>query len=151
MYFCKVNLTYIYYIMKLKILRIMAIITGLIGTTLINRFLEGGALFMSLILICLLISIYFIVISTLNIKTNNDISKKMLKHINDSGILAMILGFLGAFLGLLSAFDILEATGQAAPSIIAGGLKIALLSPIFGLFTFSISRLAILLLRVIQK
>ena len=132
-------------------LRIMAIITGLIGTTLINRFLEGGALFMSLILICLLISIYFIVKSTLNIKTNNDISKKMLKHINDSGILAMILGFLGAFLGLLSAFDILEATGQAAPSIIAGGLKIALLSPIFGLFTFSISRLAILLLRVIQK
>lgn len=106
---------------------------------------------MSLILICLLISIYFIVKSTLNIKTNNDISKKMLKHINDSGILAMILGFLGAFLGLLSAFDILEATGQAAPSIIAGGLKIALLSPIFGLFTFSISRLAILLLRVIQK
>ena len=137
--------------MKLKILRIMAIITGLIGTTLINRFLEGGALFMSLILICLLISIYFIVISTLNIKTNNDISKKMLKHINDSGILAMILGFLGAFLGLLSAFDIIEATGQAAPSIIAGGLKIALLSPIFGLFTFAISRLAILLLRVIQK
>ena len=137
--------------MKLKILRIMAIITGLIGTTLINRFLEGGALFMSLIVICLLITIYFIVKSTLNIKTNNDISKKMLKHINDSGILAMILGFLGAFLGLLSAFDILEATGQAAPSIIAGGLKIALLSPIFGLFTFSISRLAILLLRVIQK
>ena len=62
--------------MKLKILRIMAIITGLIGTTLINRFMEGGALFMSLILICLLISIYFIVKSTLNIKTNNDISKK---------------------------------------------------------------------------
>ena len=137
--------------MKLKILRIMAIITGIIGTTLINRFMEGGALFMSLILICLLISIYFIVKSTLNIKTNNDISKKMLKHINDSGILAMILGFLGAFLGLLSAFDILEATGQAAPSIIAGGLKIALLSPIFGLFTFAISRLAILFLRVIQK
>jgi len=137
--------------MKLKILRIMAIITGLIGTTLINRFMEGGALFMSLILICLLISIYFIIKSTLNIKTNNDISKKMLKHINDSGILAMILGFLGAFLGLLSAFDILEATGQAAPSIIAGGLKIALLSPIFGLFTFAISRLAILFLRIIQK
>ena len=40
--------------MKLKILRIMAIITGLIGTTLINRFMEGGAFFMSLVLICLL-------------------------------------------------------------------------------------------------
>ena len=90
--------------MKLKILRIMAIITGLIGTTLINRFLEGGALFMSLILICLLISIYFIVKSTLNIKTNNDISKKMLKHINDSGILAMILGFFGSIFRLIISF-----------------------------------------------
>ena len=56
--------------MKLKILRIMAIITGLIGTTLFNRFMEGGALFMSLVLICLLISFYFTVKSVFNIKTN---------------------------------------------------------------------------------
>ena len=54
--------------MKLKILRIMAIITGLIGTTLFNRFMEGGALFMSLVLICLIISFYFTVKSIFNIK-----------------------------------------------------------------------------------
>ena len=137
--------------MKLKTLRIMAIITGILGTTLFNRFLEGGALFMSLILICLLISIYFIVKSILNIKTNNDVSIKMLKHINDSGTLALGLGFLSAFLGLISAFDVLEATGEAAPSIIAGGLKVALLSPVFGLFTFVISRIGMLLLRLLQK
>ena len=33
--------------MKLKTFRIMAIVTGLVGTTLLNRFLEGGALFMN--------------------------------------------------------------------------------------------------------
>ncbi len=137
--------------MKLKILRIMAIITGLIGTTLFNRFMEGGALFMSLILICLLISIYFTVKSILNIKTNIEISKKMLKHISDSGTLGLALGVMGAFIGLITAFDVLEATGEAAPSIIAGGLKVALLSPLFGLFTFSVSKLAILILRIIQK
>ena len=137
--------------MKLKTFRIMAIIIGVIGTTLFNRFIEGGALFMSLILICLLISVYFIFKSIKNIKTNNDVSIKMLKHINDSGILALTLGFLGAFLGLIAAFDVLEATGQAAPHIIAGGLKVALLSPLFGLFTFVISRIAILCLRIIQK
>ena len=137
--------------MKLKILRIMAIITGLIGTTLFNRFLEGGALFMSLVLICLLISIYFIVKSLLNIKTNIEISKKMLKHISDSGTLGLALGVTGAFIGLITAFDVLEATGEANPSIIAGGLKVALLSPLFGLFTFSVSKLAILILRIIQK
>jgi hypothetical protein len=137
--------------MKLKILRIMAIITGLIGTTLFNRFMEGGALFMSLILICLLISIYFLVKSILNIKTNIEISKKMLKHINDSGTLGLALGIMGSFIGLVTAFDVIEATGAAKPSILAGGLKVALLSTLFGLFTFSISKLAILILRIIQK
>ena len=150
MYICKVSLTQITK-MKLKILRIMAIITGLIGTTLINRFMEGGALFMSLVLICLLISIYFTVKSLLNIKTNIEISKKMLKHISDSGTLGLALGVMGAFIGLITAFDVLEATGEADPSIIAGGLKVALLSPLFGLFTFSVSKLAILILRIIQK
>lgn len=137
--------------MKIKILRIMAIITGILGTTLFNRFLEGGALFMSLILFCLLISIYFTAKSVLNIKNNIDISIKMLKHINDAAVLALALGFMSAFIGLISAFDVLEANGDANPTIIAGGLKIALLSPLFGLFTFSVSKLAILILRVIQK
>ena len=129
----------------------MAIITGLIGTTLFNRFMEGGAFFMSLILICLLISIYFTAKSFLNIKSNVEISKKMLKHISDSGTLGLALGVMGAFLGLITAFDVLEATGEAQPGIIAGGLKVALLSPLFGLLTFSLSKLAILILRIIQK
>ena len=114
--------------MKLKILRIMAMIIGLIGTTLFNRFLEGGALFMSLILICLLLSIYFMVITSLTINTNKETSNRMLKHIGDSGTLGLALGILGALIGLVTAFDVIEATGGVAPAIIAGGLKVALLS-----------------------
>jgi hypothetical protein len=137
--------------MKLKILRLMAIITGLIGTTLFNRFLEGGALFMSLILICLLTSIFFTVKSLMNLKKNVEISKKMIKHINDSGSLGLGLGVMGSFIGLITAFDAIEATGGAEPSILAGGLKVALLSTLFGLFTYSISKLSVLVLRIIQK
>ena len=137
--------------MKLKILRIMAIITGLIGTTLFNRFLEGGALFMSLILICLLTSIFFTVKSLMNLKKNVEISKKMINHINDSGSLGLGLGVMGSFIGLITAFDAIEATGGAEPSILAGGLKVALLSTLFGLFTYSISKLSVLILRIIQK
>ena len=58
---------------------------------------------------------------------------------------------MSAFLGLITAFDALEASGAAEPAIIAGGLKVALLSPLFGLFTFSVSKLATLTLRIIQK
>jgi len=137
--------------MKLKIFRIMAIIVGIIGTSLINRFMEGGALFMSLILICLLILIYFTIKSILTLKTNKEISKKMLKHISDSGSLGLALGVMGSFIGLITAFDALEATGAAEPSVIAGGLKVALLSTLFGLFTYTVSKLSILILRIVQK
>ena len=129
----------------------MTIITTILGITLFDRFLEGGALFMSLILICLLMSIFFTVKSILKIKTDKEVSKKILKHISDSGTLGLALGVMAAFLGLISAFDVLEASGAAEPAIIAGGLKVALLSPLFGLFTFSVSKLAILILRIIQK
>jgi len=129
----------------------MTIITAILGITLFDRFLEGGSLFMSLILICLLMSIFFTVKSILKIKTDKEVSKKILKHISDSGTLGLALGVMGAFLGLISAFDVLEASGAAEPAIIAGGLKVALLSPLFGLFTFSVSKLAILILRIIQK
>lgn len=129
----------------------MTLIKTIFEITLFDRFLEGGALFMSLILICLLISIFFTVKSILKIKTDKEASKKILKHISDSGTLGLAFGVMGAFIGLVSAFDVLEATGAAEPSIIAGGLKVALLSPLFGLFTFSVSKLAILILRVIQK
>ena len=129
----------------------MTIITTILGITLFDRFLEGGSLFMSLILICLLMSIFFTVKSILKIKTDKEVSKKILKHISDSGTLGLALGVMGAFLGLISAFDVLEASGAAEPAIIAGGLKVALLSPLFGLFTFLVSKLAILILRIIQK
>jgi len=137
--------------MKLKTLRIMAIITGILGTTLLNRFLEGGALFMSLILICLLLSIYFMARGFLSVKTNPVLSNKMLALINDSGILGLALGFFSAFLGLITGFDAIEASGNAEPAILAGGIKVALLSPLFGLFTFVVSRVGMLLLRLLQK
>ena len=129
----------------------MTTISAILELTLLDRFLEGGALFMSLILICLLMSIFFTVKSILKIKTDKEVSKKILKHISDSGALGLALGVMGAFLGLISAFDVLEASGAAEPAIIAGGLKVALLSPLFGLLTFSFSKLAILILRIIQK
>lgn len=129
----------------------MILIKTIFEITLFDRFLQGGALFMSLILICLLMSIFFTVKSILKINTYKETSKKILKHISDSGTLGLALGVMGAFMGLVSAFDVLEASGAAEPSIIAGGLKVALLSPLFGLFTFSVSKLAILILRIIQK
>ena len=47
--------------------------------------------------------------------------------------LAPMLGFMGTVIGMISAFDKIEAAGDMNPSLVAGGIKIALLTTVFGL------------------
>lgn len=47
--------------------------------------------------------------------------------------LAPMLGFLGTVVGMIEAFDAIEAAGDISPSLVAGGIKVALLTTVFGL------------------
>lgn len=47
--------------------------------------------------------------------------------------LAPMLGFMGTVIGMIFAFDTIEAAGDISPSIVAGGIKIALLTTVAGL------------------
>ena len=47
--------------------------------------------------------------------------------------LAPMLGFMGTVIGMIGAFDAIEAAGDISPSLVAGGIKIALLTTVFGL------------------
>ncbi|MCH2045772.1 MAG: MotA/TolQ/ExbB proton channel family protein [Saprospiraceae bacterium] len=49
--------------------------------------------------------------------------------------LAPMLGFMGTVLGMIEAFDKIEKAGDIRPSDVAGGIKIALLTTVFGLIT----------------
>lgn len=122
-----------------------------VSNPLVDRFNEGGVFFMSLILICFLFSVFFIVKGIISNKTNNALSKKMLKLGIDSSLLGLVIGFFASVIGLITAFDTIEAMGDADPAVFAGGLKVSLLTAVFGLFTFVISRLGILILRWLQK
>jgi len=46
---------------------------------------------------------------------------------------APMLGFLGTVIGMVQAFDAIEAAGDISPTIVAGGIKVALLTTVFGL------------------
>jgi len=91
----------------------------------IDLFLQGGVLTMS-ILTFLLISVVIA------------FSKKQ-ELVKSLGILAFIIGLLSALLGLYSAFNVIEQVGNVAPSILAGGIKIAFLNLIYGLIIYMIS------------
>ena len=46
---------------------------------------------------------------------------------------APMLGFMGTVIGMISAFDNIEAVGDISPAVVAGGIKMALLTTVFGL------------------
>ncbi len=161
-----------------------------------KRFIEGGAGFMGIVLLCLILGLAIAIerIIFLNLSTSN--TKKLTQNVEDAlasggvdaakeicrdtkgpvasifyqgldrvdegleqvekavvsygGVqmgqleknvswialfiaLAPMLGFMGTVIGMISAFDKIEAAGDMNPSLVAGGIKIALLTTVFGL------------------
>ncbi len=47
--------------------------------------------------------------------------------------LAPMLGFMGTVIGMIGAFDAIEAAGDISPSLVAGGIKVALITTVSGL------------------
>jgi biopolymer transport protein ExbB len=55
--------------------------------------------------------------------------------------LAPMLGFMGTVIGMIDAFDAIEAAGDISPSLVAGGIKVALLTTVGGLIVAVILQL----------
>ena len=47
--------------------------------------------------------------------------------------MAPSLGFLGTVIGMVMAFDNIQRAGDISPTVVAGGMKVALITTIFGL------------------
>ncbi len=55
--------------------------------------------------------------------------------------MAPSLGFLGTVIGMVMAFDQIEGAGDISPTIVAAGMKVALITTIFGIITALILQL----------
>ncbi len=167
-----------------------------ITTQLKTRFIEGGAVFMCIVLLCLILGLALTIerIVYLNLSTTN--TKKLLANIesalasggvdaakevcrntrgpvasifyqgldrSEEGIemveksvvayggvqmglmekgmswiglfiaLAPMLGFMGTVIGMIDAFDAIAKAGTISATVVAGGIKVALLTTVFGL------------------
>ena len=47
--------------------------------------------------------------------------------------LSPMLGFMGTVVGMIAAFDAIQAAGDISPTLVAGGIKVALLTTLLGL------------------
>ena len=163
---------------------------------LLEKFIEGGAGFMSTVLFCLIFGLAFCIERIISLSLASTNSNKLLNDVDESlaqgnieeaknkckanrspiasimleglerhkdGIdlveksvlaygsvemgrlekgltwislaigLAPMLGFMGTVIGMIGAFDSIEAAGDISATIVAGNIKVALLTTVFGL------------------
>ena len=161
-----------------------------------TKFIEGGAGFMSLIIICLIIGLALAIERILYLTFSKSNTKKLLANVEkaleeggveaakdvcrntrgpvasifyqgllryDQGVdvvektvvsygsvqmsemenglswislfiaIAPSLGFLGTVIGMINAFDAIQAAGDISPNVVAGGMKVALITTVGGL------------------
>ena len=68
-------------------------------------------------------------------------TKSRLKHVKTIGSFALVTGILGQLIGLYGAFEAIEAAGDVSPGLLAGGLKVSMITNIYGILIFLISLL----------
>ena len=106
-------------------------------------FLEGGTLFMSILTILLVILVAVVVYFAITIANGKASDKPnfrhQLKYVRSIGLFIMVTGILGQLIGLFSAFNAIEAVQDISPSILAGGLKISMITSLTGIFIYLIS------------
>ena len=123
----------------------------IIANPFVDRFVEGGPFFMSLILICFILSVYFLIKGFSTLNKNTAKSNTMRNLAADASLLGLVIGFLGSIIGMISAFDAIEGFDQMNSAIIAGGLKVSFLTTVFGTLTFILVRIGIIILKMRQK
>ena len=116
-------------------------------TELIGKFNDGGPIFTYPILILLLVIIALFLKEI--IKTGD--TNKTILLIKNIGWFAVAWGFMGRTFGLIKAFDLVAAHGELTPRLLADGLKMALVDPLFGIFAFLVARALVIFLIALQK
>jgi hypothetical protein len=114
--------------------------------------MTGGPPFMFPLALLFLTNIGLILFSTFTLIQKKVLPTKYLEAIKLIGILAAVFGSLGTMVGLMEAFDALEGMKEMLPfQVIMGGMKVAIITVIYGLFIFCVSMLAYIILKLTAK
>lgn len=105
-----------------------------------DLFYSGGPLFMSILTVLLIALIAVGILSFVQSQkaTPGTLSPALVKEI---GILALVVGVSGQFIGLYSAFSLIEQAGTVSQSVLMSGLKISSITTIYGLLICAIGYL----------
>ena len=106
-------------------------------------FYMGGPLFMGILTALLAVLLAVAVYYTASIASGNAVGKQNFRHqltyLKSIGLFTMITGILGQLIGLMSAFKAIERVGDISPPIVVGGLKISMITTLYGILIYLFS------------
>ena len=76
-----------------------------------------------------------------NSSGSDDRINQRLALIKSVGLFGLVFGVLGQLIGLYSAFVRIQAMGNVSPAILAGGIKVSMITTIYGVIIFLIAYL----------
>lgn len=106
-------------------------------------FIMGGTLFMSILTILLVIivavSVYYAVLIASGKSRERENFAHQLKYVRSIGLFTLVTGILGQMIGLFMAFTAIEAAQDISPALLAGGLKVSMITTLTGMVIYLIS------------
>lgn len=106
---------------------------------LVQLFMEGGIQFMSLVSLLGLAMIFFMVRSYIQVFVKNSTNVRGINYILMFGSLSFIIGLLGQAVGMIAAFEAIYQAKDISPGLIAGGIRVSMIAPVYGMLIFIIS------------
>jgi hypothetical protein len=114
--------------------------------------IEGGPFYMFPLTLLFLINIGIFVYVLIAVNQKKAFNTKWLEAIKQIGGLAAAWGTYSTIIGLFYAFDALEASKDIIPfQVIMGGLKVAVITVLWGLIIFCLSLLAYIILKLASR
>lgn len=115
-------------------------------------YISGGVEYMHVMTIILLLNIALIIYVAFFNAQKKVIHDKWIETIKQLGGFALAWGAFSTLIGLFQAFDSLEASEEILPfQVIMGGLKVALITVLYGFCVFHFSIFAVIILRLTRK
>jgi hypothetical protein len=117
----------------------------------INTYLAGGVVYMHSITVLLVLNVAIATYAIYRSVSRKTVDPNWVEAIKHVGGFAAALGTFGTLVGLFFAFNALEGSAEAIPfQIIMGGLKVSLITVLYGLIVFFISMIVYIVLKLRQ-
>lgn len=115
-------------------------------------YVAGGIEYMHAVSIPFIANLMLIIITVLQIAQKKEVNLKLIEIGKQLGGLALALGVFGTVTGLFQAFNALENSKDLIPfPVIMGGLKVAIITVLYGLIAYCLSLVAYIILKLLVR